>query len=169
MSLCTAALLTIGLNILSPHSNHEGVKETFTPGAYVNYDNWAGGVVSNSSGKPSLWAGKVFESASCRYDLILGGVTGYDKETSLADAEGKSFDLGRALKGIRPFVAVAVKFDTSEVIDNSRVRITVLPHIRNEWKTRTYKAEDGTVKTQNYNNKVRLQGVVFQIAFEKSF
>jgi hypothetical protein len=78
------AELLIGVHLHTFHVVPDGpapVQRTTdsTPGLYVVGDGWTAGVVRNSFRRWSWYAGKVWRVGS--FDLVLGGATGYQKET----------------------------------------------------------------------------------------
>ena len=73
-----ADTLTVGVNVATLH--YEPGYETFTPGVYVEYASFTGGVYRNSEGGTSVHAGYMFRSVlGSPIDVIVGVVTGYDK------------------------------------------------------------------------------------------
>lgn len=112
MSLCLAATaLTFGINMVSYHTDTSAGYNNVNPGIYFAYDGWAGGTYYNSLRRQTVWAARVFESDSCRYDLMLGLATGYNAK-------------------IIPMVVPSVKFDLSDIVKDSRLRLSLMPTAR---------------------------------------
>lgn len=130
MSLCVAATsLIIGLHAVSFHTDTKSGYNNVNPGIYAGYNSYVVGTYYNSDRKQSVYVGKVFETESCRFDMTVGAVTGYAAP-------------------VLPFVIAGVKFDTDQVVKNSRTRISMMPVID---------------KNKKFN------GMVFHLSIERSF
>lgn len=112
MSLClAAAALTFGLNTVSYHTDTSAHYNT-NPGVYVQYGSVAAGTYYNSERNQSTWGAYVFTSESCRYDLMVGLVTGYKSP-------------------VLPMLVPSVKF---AITDDMRLRLSVMPTSRDAKK-----------------------------------
>lgn len=105
--LCAAAI-TVGLHLVSFHTDTGAHFNNTNLGVYIASENYAIGTYYNSVRKQSVYAVRTLESESCRFDFSVGVVTGYSAP-------------------VLPFAVASVKFDTSQIVDRSRVRFTLMP------------------------------------------
>lgn len=65
----------VGLHLASAHSR--GGYEAATVGMYVQHDGLTAGVLRNSYGRMSAYAGWTLQTADARWAVTVGAVTGY--------------------------------------------------------------------------------------------
>lgn len=113
--LCSATALVIGMHLGSWHSKYNSSFNTTNPGMYLQYNSFVVGTYKNSVSKQSNYVGYVQElTESCRYEVQVGAVSGYNTK-------------------VLPYVAASVKFDLQEVRQGLQAKLSAIPlYTRNE-------------------------------------